>query len=143
MCRNHRGFIDATVAVLRSSAPTRCTSTPPFAGPQITEVVKREKPGRAHLRREFEGSRTTPGERRKRFIAWNDGDDKPKDPLLEDLIEAGDTDDVVPARREGPRRHPHQRHDRHAEGAQRKQPESLDPAAALFSKIPLHAGSAR
>ena len=28
-------------------------------------------------------------------------------------------------------------------GAQRKQPESLDPAAALFSKIPLHAGEPR
>ena len=28
------------------------------------------------------------GQRRKRFIAWHDGGDEPKDPLLEDLIEA-------------------------------------------------------
>ena len=115
MCRNHRGFIDATVACSKLGAHALYLNTA-FAGPQITEVVKREKPVALIYDEEFEGLTHDAGQRRKRFIAWHDGADKPKDPLLEDLIAAGDPDDVVAAREQGPRRDPHQRHDRHAEG---------------------------
>ena len=67
------------------------------------------------------------GKRRKRFVAWSDGEDAPADPLLEDLIARGDTPRPRPAGREGPRRDPDQRHDRHAEG---RQPQPARVAAA-------------
>ena len=50
MCRNHRGFIDATVAVSKLGADSLYLNTA-FAAPQLTEVVKREKPVGDHLRR--------------------------------------------------------------------------------------------
>ena len=45
----------------------------------------------------------------------------------------------TPPRPAGPRRDPHQRHDRHAEGRRAQHPSSLDPAAALLDMIPLRA----
>src|ERR1700742_1993520 len=87
MIRNHRGFVDATVACSKLGAHALYLNTA-FAGPQITEVVKREKPVALIYDAEFEGLTHDAGERRKRFIAWHDADDKAKDPLLEDLIDA-------------------------------------------------------
>ncbi|HMJ96227.1 MAG TPA: AMP-binding protein, partial [Thermoleophilaceae bacterium] len=43
MCRNHRGFIEATIAVSKLGADALYLNTA-FAGPQLTEVVQREKP---------------------------------------------------------------------------------------------------
>src|SRR5690242_7528292 len=138
MIRNHRGFIDATVACSKLGAHSLYLNTA-FAGPQITEVVKREKPIALIYDAEFEGLVHDAGERRKRFISWHDGGEKPKDPLLEDLIEAGDPDDVVPPANKGRVVILTSGTTGSPKGAQRKQPESLDPAAALFSKIPLRA----
>jgi fatty-acyl-CoA synthase len=67
--------------------------------------------------------------------------EKPKDPLLEDLIAAGDPADVVPPANKGRVVILTSGTTGSPKGAQRKQPESLDPAAALFSKIPLRAAS--
>jgi acyl-CoA synthetase (AMP-forming)/AMP-acid ligase II len=139
MCRNHRGFIDATVACSKLGAHALYLNTA-FAGPQITDVVKREKPVALVYDEEFEGLTHDAGERRKRFIAWHDGATKLKDPLLEDLIEAGDPDDVVPPAEKGRVVILTSGTTGTPKGAQRKQPQSLDPAAALFSKIPLRAG---
>ena len=43
MCRNHRGFIETVVALSKLGAHGLYLNTA-FAGPQLTEVVKREKP---------------------------------------------------------------------------------------------------
>ena len=43
MCRDHRGFIDATIAVSKLGANALYLNTA-FAGPQLEEVVKRENP---------------------------------------------------------------------------------------------------
>jgi acyl-CoA synthetase (AMP-forming)/AMP-acid ligase II len=139
MCRNHRGFVDATVACSKLGAHALYLNTA-FAGPQITDVVRREKPIALIYDDEFEGLTHDAGERRKRFIAWHEGGEKPKDPLLEDLIEAGDPEDVVPPAEKGRVVILTSGTTGTPKGAQRKQPESLDPAAALFSKIPLKAG---
>ena len=147
MIRNHRGFIDTTVACSKLGAHALYLNTA-FAGPQITEVVKREKPVALVYDAEFEELTHDAGQRRKRFIAWpgTAGEaggrwgEKPKDPLLEDLIEAGDPDDVVAPENKGRVVILTSGTTGSPKGAQRKQPESLDPAAALFSKIPLRAG---
>jgi fatty-acyl-CoA synthase len=138
MIRNHRGFIDATVACSKLGAHALYLNTA-FAGPQITDVVMREKPVALIYDAEFEGLVHDAGERRKRFIAWHDGGDKPRDPLLEDLIATGDTDDVVPPENKGRVVILTSGTTGSPKGAQREQPRSLDPAAALFSKIPLRA----
>jgi acyl-CoA synthetase (AMP-forming)/AMP-acid ligase II len=139
MCRNHRGFVDATVACSKLGAHALYLNTA-FAGPQITDVVRREKPIALIYDDEFEGLTHDAGERRKRFIAWHEAGEKPKDPVLEDLIEAGDPEDVVPPAKKGRVVILTSGTTGTPKGAQRKQPESLDPAAALFSKIPLKAG---
>ena len=138
MCRNHRGFIDATVACSKLGAHALFLNTA-FAAPQITDVVKREKPAALVYDGEFEELTRDAGTRRKRFIAWHDGAQGANDPLLEDLIAGGDPAPLdaplemgrVVILTSGTTGTP--------KGASRKQPESLDPAAALFSKIPLKA----
>src|SRR3954452_8465850 len=138
MCRNHRGFIDATVACSKLGAHALYLNTA-FAGPQITDVVDREKPAALIYDEEFEELIHDAGVRRKRFIAWHDGGTKAKDPLIEDLIREGDTSDVVPPEEKGRVVILTSGTTGTPKGASRKQPESLDPAAALFSKIPLRA----
>ncbi len=43
MCRNHRGFVEATAAISKLGADALYLNTA-FAAPQLTEVVGREKP---------------------------------------------------------------------------------------------------
>jgi acyl-CoA synthetase (AMP-forming)/AMP-acid ligase II len=139
MCRNHRGFVDAVVACSKLGANALYLNTA-FAGPQIADVVKREGPAALIYDAEFDGLVRGGAEGRKRFIAWHDGDEKPSGPLLEDLIAGGDTSDVKPPSEKGRVVILTSGTTGSPKGAQRKQPESLDPAAALFSKIPLRAG---
>src|SRR3954452_5673761 len=138
MCRNHRGFIDATVACSKLGAHGLYLNTA-FAGPQITDVVDREKPAALIYDEEFEELIHDAGVRRKRFIAWHDGGEKAKDPLLEDLIREGDSSDVVPPEEKGRVVILTSGTTGSPKGASRSQPESLDPVATLLSKIPLKA----
>jgi fatty-acyl-CoA synthase len=138
MCRNHRGFIDATVALSKLGANALYLNTA-FAGPQITDVVDREKPVAIIYDAEFEELVHDAGVRRKRFIGWHDGGEKPKDPLLEDLIAQGDPSDVVAPSEKGRVVILTSGTTGTPKGASRKQPDSIGPAAALFSKIPLRA----
>jgi fatty-acyl-CoA synthase len=111
-----------------------------FAAPQITDVVAREKPVALVYDSEFEELTHEAGKQRKRFIGWHDDpENKPKDPLLEDLIEAGSVADVDPPADKGRVVILTSGTTGTPKGANRSQPENLDPAAALFSKIPLKA----
>src|SRR5215210_2272036 len=138
MCRNHRGFIDATVACSKLGAHALYLNTA-FAGPQITDVCEREKPVALIYDHEFEELVHDAGVRRKRFIGWHDGGEKPKDPLIEDLIAQGDPSDVVPPAEKGRVVILTSGTTGTPKGASRKQPESLGPAVALLSRIPLRA----
>ena len=138
MCRNHRGFIEATVAASKIGAHALYLNTA-FAGPQLTEVVQREKPTAIVYDQEFTELLEEAGKRRKRFIAWVD-DDSPPDPTLEDLIEAGDTEAPVPPTEPGRVVILTSGTTGTPKGAARKQPDGLSPAIALLSRIPLKAG---
>ena len=135
MCRNHRGFIETVVALSKLGAHGLYLNTA-FAGPQLTEVVKREKPTALIFDEEFYGLLEEAGHRRKRFVAWHDSD-KPGDPTLDDLIESGDDSDPVPPEQPGRTIILTSGTTGSPKGAARSQPETLDPAAALLSKIPL------
>jgi fatty-acyl-CoA synthase len=137
MCRNHRGFIEATVAVSKLGANSLFLNTA-FAGPQLTDVVKREKPKALMYDEEFTGLLADAGRRRKRFVAWHDSE-RCDDPTLDELIAEGDPEDVVPPDREGRAVILTSGTTGAPKGAARSNPQSLDPAVSLLSKIPLKA----
>src|SRR5436309_5996610 len=139
MARNHRGFIEATVALSKHGGTVLYLNTA-FAGPQLAEVVKREKPKAIIYDEEFTELLEEAGKRRKRFIAWHDSD-KTDDPTLDELIEQGDPTEPAP---------PSDEHAYRAviltsgttgtpKGASRSQPTSILPAAAMLDRIPLKA----
>jgi fatty-acyl-CoA synthase len=138
MCRNHRGFIDATVALSKLGAHALYLNTA-FASPQIADVVEREKPKALVFDEEFTELIGDAAKRRKRFIAWHEPDSKLDDPTLESMIEEGDASDVVAPENPGRVVILTSGTTGTPKGANRSQPESLDPAAALLSKIPLKA----
>jgi fatty-acyl-CoA synthase len=141
MCRNHRGFVDATLACMKLGAAALYLNTA-FAGPQIAEVVEREGPVALIYDEEFAGlvaGEATADPARRRWIAWTEPGSPPQDPALEDLVAAGDRSDLAPPSAPGRIVILTSGTTGTPKGAQRGMPESLDPMAALLSKIPLHA----
>jgi acyl-CoA synthetase (AMP-forming)/AMP-acid ligase II len=135
MCRNHRGFVEATIAVSKLGADALYLNTA-FAGPQLSEVARREKPRALIYDEEFEGLLEEAGKRRKRFVAWHDSE-KCSDPTLDELIRTGDPGDVVPPDREGRIVILTSGTTGTPKGASRGNPQSLEPAVSLLSTIPL------
>src|SRR3954451_2550123 len=141
MCRNHRYFIDAVVAASKMGVNCLLLNTA-FAGPQLAEVVQREKPVALIYDEEFTELLEEAGKRRKRFIAWHDPEateDKRTDPVLEDLIQEADADEPVPPAETGRVVILTSGTTGTPKGASRKQPETIGPAVALLSRIPLRA----
>ncbi len=138
MCRNHRGFIEATVACSKLGASALYLNTA-FAGPQITDVMRRENPAGLVYDEDFANLVADGGEGRKRFVAWSEPGGTPQDPHIEDLIARGSTADCKPPAESGKVVILTSGTTGTPKGAARKQPDSLEPAAALFSKIPLKA----
>jgi acyl-CoA synthetase (AMP-forming)/AMP-acid ligase II/uncharacterized protein YndB with AHSA1/START domain len=137
MCRNHRGFIEATIALSKLGADALYLNTA-FAGPQLTEVVQREKPKALIFDEEFYGLLEDAGRRRKRFVAWHD-EPTADDPTLDELMADGDPSSVVPPDREGRAVILTSGTTGTPKGASRGNPESLDPVVSYLSKIPLKA----
>ncbi|MCW3012952.1 MAG: AMP-dependent synthetase and ligase [Solirubrobacterales bacterium] len=138
LARNHRGFIDAVVACSKLGCHALFLNTM-FAGPQITDVCDREQPAAIIYDEEFRDLVQDALKGRKGFVAWADGDVEHSDPLIEDLIARGDTRNISPPSEKGRVVILTSGTTGTPKGANRKQPESLEPAAALFSKIPLKA----
>jgi len=138
MCRNHRYFVETTVAASKLGADALYLNTA-FAGPQIADVLAREKPVAVIYDEEFADLIRDGARRRKRFIAWPETPGGSGDTLLEDLIGSGDPSDVVAPERRGRVVILTSGTTGAPKGASRSQPDSLAPAAALFSKIPLRA----
>ena len=137
MARNHRGFVDATIACSKLGANALYLNTA-FAGPQITDVCRREAPAAVVYDEEFAGLCAGALEGRKGIVAWSDTN-AAGDPTLETLIAEGDTSELRPPEQKGRVIILTSGTTGTPKGASRKQPESLDPAAALLAKIPLRA----
>jgi len=135
MCRNHRGFIEATIALSKLGADALYLNTA-FAGPQLTEIVQREKPKALIFDEEFYELLEDAGHRRKRFVAWHD-EPSCADPTLDELMADGDPSPVVPPEREGRAVILTSGTTGTPKGASRGNPESIDPVVAYLSKIPL------
>ncbi|HWD10557.1 MAG TPA: acyl-CoA synthetase [Solirubrobacteraceae bacterium] len=138
MCRNHRGFIDATVACSKLGASALYLNTA-FAGPQITDVLAREDPVAVIYDEEFADLLDTGAAERKRFVAWSEPGGASARPLLEELIARGEDSEPPPPLEHGRVVILTSGTTGTPKGAARKQPDSLEPVASLFSKIPLRA----
>ena len=144
MCRNHRGFIEATVACSKLGAGQLYLNTA-FAGPQITDVIEREAPVAVIYDEEFAELVSDGAADKLRFVAWGDGAaskdgaQATSDPHLEALIARGDDSDLTPPLERGRVVLLTSGTTGTPKGAPRTPSDSLEPAAALFSKIPLKA----
>jgi fatty-acyl-CoA synthase len=137
MCRNHRYFVDATIAAAKLGADILLLNTA-FAGPQLVEVLEREAPGAVIHDVEFSGL-LDEADTELRILAWTDGDDD-RDQTVEALVRSHPTTD-------------HAAPDRHSrvviltsgttgtpKGAPRNEA-GIDAAIALLERIPLRANT--
>jgi fatty-acyl-CoA synthase len=138
MCRNHRGFVDATVAAAKLGADIVYLNTA-FAGPQLVDVLEREGPQVVVHDEEFT-ELLEKAEVRTRVLAWVD---EPTEGSLEAMIEQG-----IEAGQDGPL-DPPERHSRiiiltsgttgTPKGAPRNEA-GIDAAVSLMSRLPLRYG---
>jgi fatty-acyl-CoA synthase len=138
LCRNHRGFVEATIACSKLGANALYLNTG-FAGPQVAEVVGREQTAGLIYDDEFASLVGGAGEQGHRFIAWRGGaDEEPGEPTLDDLIALGDASDVVAPTKPGRQTILTSGTTGTPKGASRG-PAGLDSLGAVLSKIPLRA----
>ena len=137
MCRNHRGFLEATLAAAKLGASALYLNTM-FAGPQLVEVTRRERPKVLVYDDEFAGLLEGVDAGIAPVIAWSEAE-TPDSPTLEQLIVGGDESDLRPPPDKprfviltsGTTGTP--------KGAQRSSPDGLLAVAALIEKIPFRA----
>jgi acyl-CoA synthetase (AMP-forming)/AMP-acid ligase II len=140
MARNHRGFLETTLAAAKLGASALYLNTM-FAGPQLVEVMRREGPKALVYDEEFADllAGVEPGVRR--IVAWHDGAPPAGATTVEQLISAGDDSDLQPPPDKprfviltsGTTGTP--------KGAQRTTPDGLMTLASLIDKIPYRSGS--
>ena len=148
MCRNHRGFVETTLATAKLGASALYLNTA-FAGPQLAEVTRREGPKALVYDEEFTGllEGVDPGV--TRIIGWSEdqggnagaaGGRRGDEATLEKLIAHGSEDDLSPPPEKprfviltsGTTGAP--------KGAQRSNPEGLFTLAAMIDRIPYRHG---
>jgi acyl-CoA synthetase (AMP-forming)/AMP-acid ligase II len=138
MCRNHRGFVEATVACAKLGAGALYLNTA-FAAPQIADVLRREDPLAVIYDEEFADLVGEGAQGRKRYVVAADGRAASGEPTLEQLIATGAGSEPPPPAEKGRVVILTSGTTGTPKGAARRQPDTLEPAAALFSKIPLKA----
>src|SRR5215218_143248 len=138
MCRNHRGWVEAYVAANKLGANALFLNTA-FSGPQLADVADREDPVAVVFDEEFADVLETASAGRRRFVAWHEPGGDRVDPTLDELIGGGDTSDLSPPPEQGKAVILTSGTTGTPKGASRRQPQSLDPVAALLERIPLRA----
>jgi len=138
MCRNHRGWVDAYVAVNKLGANALFMNTA-FSGPQLADVAEREDPVAVIFDEEFGDVLAAAAKGRKRYVAWHEPGSERSDKTLDELIAGGDTSDLKPPPEQGKAVILTSGTTGTPKGASRKQPQSLDPVAALLERIPVRA----
>jgi fatty-acyl-CoA synthase len=142
LCRNHRGFVDAAVACAKVGARAILLNTQ-FAAPQLADVCRREDPKVIVHDAEFAELLGDAAEGRRTYVAWPEDDRTGRPPhgavTLDAVIAGGDPADLDPPSERGGVTILTSGTTGSPKGAARHQPRSMDPAAALLSRIPLHA----
>jgi fatty-acyl-CoA synthase len=136
MCRNHRGWAESYIAANKLGAHALFINTA-FSGPQLADVAERESPKALIFDEEFASLLEEAGEGRRRYIAWHDAGAARTDPTLDDLRENGNTSDLSPPPEQGKALILTSGTTGAPKSASRRQPQSLDPVAALLERIPM------
>jgi len=134
MCRNHRYFIEATMAASKLGAVALYLNTA-FAGPQLSDVVEREGPAVLIYDQEFADLLSEVPRSLRRFVAW-ESDEGADETTVEQLISDSHGDELEPPDEQGRYIILTSGTTGTPKGAQRSQPEGLAAIAALLSKIP-------
>jgi acyl-CoA synthetase (AMP-forming)/AMP-acid ligase II len=140
MARNHRGFLETTLATAKLGASALYLNTM-FAGPQLVEVMRREGPKALVFDEEFDDLLADVDPAVRRIVAWHDGGPPAGATTLEQLIADGDDSDLQPPPDKprfviltsGTTGTP--------KGAQRTSPDGLMALAAVLDMIPFRGGS--
>ena len=135
MCRNHRHFIEATMACSKLGAIALYLNTA-FAGPQLADVLQREAPAALIYDQEFEELLADGAAGLRRYVAWEQPA-RSVDTTLEELIRSAPRTDLDPPEESGRFVILTSGTTGTPKGAQRDSPDGLGPLAALLSKIPL------
>ena len=138
MCRDHRGWVETTIALSKLGATALFFNTQ-FAGPQLAEVIEREQPAGIVYDAEFADVVGEAKTELKRWVGWRDPDDDVSDPTLEELIEQGDDGEVDAPDKPGKLVLLTSGSTGTPKGASRSEPDPIDPIVALLSRIPLQA----
>jgi fatty-acyl-CoA synthase len=141
MCRNHRGFVDATLGVAKLGADLLYLNTA-FAGPQLVDVLERERPAFVIHDEEFAG--LLEGADVRRLIGWTDSA-----PGTDGRVGAHETVESLVSRYPDADLTPPQRHARiviltsGTTGSPKGAPRSeagIGAAVSLLSRIPIRYG---
>jgi fatty-acyl-CoA synthase len=137
MCRNHRYFIEATMACAKLGAVALYLNTA-FAAPQLKEVMERESTKALVYDDEFAELLDAEDQDLRRIVGWSEGNTN--DPSVDDAAGSFSDSELSPPSDSG----------RYViltsgttgtpKGAQRGSPDGLTPLAAFLSKIPRKAG---
>ncbi|KRC48703.1 MULTISPECIES: AMP-binding protein [unclassified Nocardioides] len=101
MCRNHRGFIEASIAISKLGADVLYLNTA-FAGPQLADVIAREKP-RVVVHDEEFTDLLAGADIADRVLGWTDGEAGPDslDGIIDAATAADRTGDLKAPDRKG------------------------------------------
>jgi fatty-acyl-CoA synthase len=139
LCRNHRGFVDTFIAAGKLGADVLMLNTA-HSGPQLAGVIAQERPQALVYDGEFADELTHAPGAYRRYVAWTGpGEAPPADGRLEELIARGGEGELPAPERTGKIVILTSGTTGTPKGASRSHPKSLDIAAALLSRIPLHA----
>ena len=110
-----------------------------FSKPQLTDVLEREAPKALVYDQEFAGLLDDAKVDLKRFIAWHEPDETSGDTRVEELVTSGNIQNLNPPKEPGKATILTSGTTGTPKGANRSQPKSMDPIAALLDRIPLKA----
>ncbi|HVF75829.1 MAG TPA: AMP-binding protein [Acidimicrobiales bacterium] len=134
LCRNGRGFVEATVAVSKLGAHALYLNTG-FAGPQLAEVVEREGATAVVYDADFSDLVEGCAAERPQVVAWHDG--LTPHPTLAELADKHSDASLTPPTKPGRVVILTSGTTGTPKGANRRPPKGPGAAAAIISRIPL------
>lgn len=139
MCRNHRGFVEATMGAMKLGADALFLNTG-FAGPQLGEVLDREGTDIIIYDEEFSELVDKYGGKRQRILAWHEG--SPAEPTLEGLVKTHSFADPTPPEKAGRATILTSGTTGTPKGARReKQSAGIDALVGILELLPLRVGA--